>query len=70
MKPDLRALVQAAQAAGWRVERAAHIKLRGAGGLIVLPSTPSDWRSVQNARAMLRSQRQNRSALHKSRATL
>lgn len=53
---EMRALLRAAEDAGWKVElKRKHYRLQSPEGEIVfLPSTPSDRRSVLNSRAQLR----------------
>lgn len=57
-KKKVQALLQEIEARpGWATERAkrGHWKIRHEGRLVtVLPVSPSDWRSLKNARAVLR----------------
>lgn len=61
MDRTLKALIEAAVAAGWTWEqhrRNSHIILKppDGGPVVVAPSTPSDWRSLLDVRARLRRQ--------------
>ena len=58
MRHDLKQLLRAAEARGWRVEltrRGGHVRLvHPDGGLVVAASTPSDHRALANLRAQPR----------------
>ena len=58
MDKDLKAWIQAAEAAGWRVEhKGKHYKFYPADPskqMVTVSATPSDWRSRLNERAYLR----------------
>lgn len=56
MTPEVRTLLDAARAAGARVRRtrSGHWQVFAPGGIVIVPSTPSDWRGLRNARAELR----------------
>ena len=55
---DLRSIIKALRDQGFTVEqmRSGHYRVRDASGIFVttLPATPSDWRSLKNAEAVLR----------------
>jgi predicted RNA binding protein YcfA (HicA-like mRNA interferase family) len=58
MRHDLRQLLRAAEARGWRVEltrRGGHVRLTHPDGTIVVTgSTPSDHRALANLKAQMR----------------
>ena len=56
MKKDIRRVFKALEAQGWRIDRGKrHFKCKAPnGGLVTIPSTPSDHRALLNARAQLR----------------
>jgi hypothetical protein len=53
---DVRTLLAHARREGCVVEQLAggHLRVRKGDVAVVLPATPSDWRSIRNARAQLR----------------
>lgn len=57
MDKDLKAWIQAAEAAGWRIEHKKHYKFYPADPskqLVIVSATPSDRRTRLNERALLR----------------
>jgi len=58
MRHDLKELLRAAEARGWRVDatrRGGHVRLvHPDGGVVVASGTPSDHRALANLRAQLR----------------
>jgi predicted RNA binding protein YcfA (HicA-like mRNA interferase family) len=58
MRHDLKELLRAAEARGWRVDatrRGGHVRLvHPDGGVVVASGTPSDRRALANLKAMLR----------------
>lgn len=59
MNREIRAVAAELQRQGWRVERTRRGHLRAVppqGQMVILPSTPSDRRSLYNAIARLRAQ--------------
>jgi len=58
-KKDISQLVEQLKGQGWRVVKSpsnSHYKCfaPGGDGIVFLPLTPSDWRSIANCRASLR----------------